>query len=387
MLDAPMAVIYLDHAATTPLDPRVREAFSPWLGERFGNPSSRHPYGVAAAEALDQARAELARAFAVRANEVVFTSGATEANNLAVLGQARASRRHGNRVLIGATEHPSVREPAAVLAREGFVVETLALDSDGVVDLADLARRLAPDVVLVAQMLVSNEFGTLHPLRELARTVRTRAPHAKLHVDAVQAVGKVDCALAELGCDSLAVSAHKLHGPQGVGALVIIGKELEPVQVGGGQERGRRSGTENVAGAVGLAAAVRLAEAERERTLAATRAGREAFVARLGELPGARVLAPKKRFVDAILALVVPGAPAEVVMHHLERRGVYVSAGAACQSKKGAQSPALAAIGLAPDEARHVLRISFARTTKRAEAEFAAQALVEVLRELAAVSA
>ncbi|MCE9595483.1 MAG: cysteine desulfurase [Planctomycetes bacterium] len=383
-------VVYLDHAATTPLDPRVRAAMEPWLGERFGNPSSRHPFGVAAAEALDGARAGVARAFAVRAADVVFTSGATEANNLGVIGQARAGRKHGRRVLVGATEHPSVREAAEALEREGFAVETLALDADSSVDLEDLARRLAPDVVLVAQMLVSNEFGTVYPLRELARVVRARAPHARVHVDAVQAVGKIECALAELGCDSLALSAHKLHGPQGVGALVLVNSTVEALLVGGGQERGRRSGTENVAGALGLAAALRFAELERAASLAAAKAARAAIVARLSEMPGSRVLEPGRRargIVDAILALVVRVAPAEVVMHHLERRGVYVSAGAACQSKKGAQSPSLAALGLGEDEARHVLRFSFARTTTVAEAEFAAQALVEVQRELAAVNA
>jgi cysteine desulfurase len=380
-----MAIVYLDHAATTPLDPRVRAAFAPWLGERFGNPSSRHPFGVAAAEALDRARVELALALAVRPADVVFTSGATEANNLAVLGHARAARRHGRRVLVSAFEHPSVREPALALAREGFSVETLALDATGTLDLDALARTAGPDVVLVLHMLVSNEFGTLQPVRELARAVRARAPHARIHVDAVQALGKVECAPSELGCDSIALSAHKLHGPPGSGALVCVGRELEPLLVGGGQERGLRSGTENVAGAVGLAAAVRIAEAERGLTLAATIAAREAWIARLSEVPGARVLAPGGRAIGAILALVVPGAPAEVVMHHLERRGVYVSAGAACQSHKSAHSPSYAALGIGSDEARHVLRISFARTTTREEAERGAQAFVEVLRELAAL--
>jgi cysteine desulfurase len=380
------SIVYLDHAATTPLDPRVRASMEPWLGLRFGNPSSRHPFGVAAAEVLDGARVELARAFAVRTSDIVFTSGATEANNLGVIGQARAARRHGRRVLIGATEHPSVREAAESLEREGFAVETLRLDAGGSVDLDDLARRAAPDVVLVAQMLVSNEFGTVYPVRELSRIVRARAPNARLHVDAVQAVGKLDCALAELGCDSLALSGHKLHGPQGVGALVLAGATVEPLQVGGGQERGRRSGTENVAGAVGLAAAVKLAELERENTLRVAKSARAAIVARLDEMPGTRELAPG-RALDSILALIVRIAPAEVVMHHLERRGVYVSAGAACQSKKETQSPSLAALGLGEDEVRHVLRVSFARTTTLEEAEFAAQALVDVQRELATVTA
>ncbi|MCK6445162.1 MAG: cysteine desulfurase [Planctomycetes bacterium] len=377
-------IVYLDHAATTPLDPRVRAALEPWLGERFGNPSSRHPFGVAAAEAVDRARAEFARILAVRPHDVVFTSGATEANHLGVLGQARANKRHGKRVLIGSTEHPSVREAARLLVREGFGVETLPLDAAGGLDLDAATRLLSADVVLVAHMLVSNEFGSVYPSRELARRVRARAPHARLHVDASQALGKLDCAPAELGCDSLAFSAHKLHGPQGVGAFVHVGGTIEPLFVGGGQEHGRRSGTENVAGIVGFAAAARLADAEREDTLRATHAARSAMLARLAEV-GAREILPGGRGIDAILAVIVPGIPAEVVMHHLERRGVYASAGAACQSRKNEQSPSFAALGIAPDDARSVLRFSFARTTTREEAEFAAQTLVDVRRELAAV--
>lgn len=377
-------IVYLDHAATTPLDPRVRAALDPWLGERFGNPSSRHPFGVAAAEALDRARGEFARILAVRPHDVVFTSGATEANHLGVLGQARANKRHGKRVLIGATEHPSVREAARSLVREGFAVETLPLDATGGLDLDATTRLLSADVVLVAHMLVSNEFGSVYPSRELARRVRARAPHARFHVDASQALGKLDCAPAELGCDSLAFSAHKLHGPQGVGAFVHVGGAIEPLFVGGGQEHGRRSGTENVAGIVGFAAAARLADAERDDTLRATHAARSAMLARLAEA-GARELVPGGRGLDAILAVLAPGLPAEVVMHHLERRGVYASAGAACQSRKNEQSPSFAALGLTPDDARSVLRFSFARTTTRAEAEFAAQALVDVRRELEAV--
>src|SRR5688572_25294568 len=248
--------IYLDHAATTPQDPAVRAAQEPYLGESFGNPSARHAGGVRAAEAMDRARGQLARALGARPEGVVFTSGGTEANNLAVLGLARAAGRRGH-ALVGPTEHPAVRGPAAALEEEGFEVERLRLTQGGELDLEDAGQRVRPDTVLVAQMLVQNEVGSIYPVARLAKLARARAPCVRVHVDAVQACGKLPCTLDELGADSIAVSAHKLGGPQGSGALVLRqGVEPRPLLIGGGQERGLRSGTQNVAGAVGLGAAI-----------------------------------------------------------------------------------------------------------------------------------
>jgi cysteine desulfurase len=373
--------IYLDNAAGTPLAPEVREAMLPFLEERFGNPSSRHPLGVDAAEAVDAARAAVARATGARPQAVTFTSGGTEANNLAVLGLARA--RGSGHVLVGPTEHPSVRESADALAEEGFDVETLVLDDAGELDLDHLASHLRPDTVVVAQMLVNNEFGTRYPVERVARIVRANAPRAALHVDAVQGLGKMALSIGELGAHSLSISAHKVHGPKGAGALVLAeGVRLRPLFFGGGQEEGVRSGTENVLGVVGLGVAARLAaesvptageELLRLRTL---------LEAGLARVRGARLLAPGRERSPAICAVLLPGPPAEVWMHHLEERGVYTSIGSACQAKKRDLSAGLVALGLDQDSARQVLRISFARTTTRAEVEAALDALVDVERAL-----
>lgn len=382
-----MEPIYLDNAATTPLADAVIDAMTAYLRHEYGNPSSRHPLGVRAAEARDRARRQVARAVDGEPEHVVFTSGGTEANNLAVLGQARARLDGGRHVLIGPTEHPSVRAAARALADEGFEVDEGRLDASGAIDIADFEARLRPDTTLVAVMAANNEVGTIQPVRRIARLVRARSPQACFHVDAVQALGKLDVSIHELGADSLALSAHKIHGPKGVGALAFAdAPRLRPLVFGGGQERGLRSGTENVAGIVGLGVAAEQADAGRRETLERARAAKEALRAGLAELEGARLLDPGGDVLPTIAAILVPGAPAEVCMHHLETRGVYVSAGSACSAGKSDVSPVLAALGLSPDEAKRVLRFSFASTTTAAEVERAVGALVDVARTLESVS-
>jgi cysteine desulfurase len=378
------ATIYLDNAATTPLVPEVRAAISPYLAERFGNPSSGHPLGVRAAEALDEARRRVARALGARPAGVVFTSGGTEASNLAVLGFARARARHGRHLLIGPTEHPAVRLAAQALAAEGFELEEGRLDGAGGLDEEDFARRLRPDTVLVALMLVNNELGTRYPVERVARSVRARAPVAALHCDAVQAIGKQELSMAELGVDSLAISAHKIHGPKGAGALVLSEGVAPPAPIlfGGGQEGGLRSGTENVPGIVGLGVAAELAAADAARGAPVLSGARAVLAERLARLAGVRVLEPGSERSAAILALLLPGPPAEVWMHHLEARGLMTSAGSACHAKTNKRSPTLAALGLSSEEALRVLRISFARTTLPEELQEAAEIFAAVASEL-----
>ena len=382
-----MPPIYLDHAATTPLASEVAEAMRPCFEGEFGNASSRHPLGVRAAARLEDARASVARALCADARRVVFTSGGTEAGNLAVLGIARAAKSLGRHVVVGATEHACIRESAAQLAREGFEVEHARLTRDGSLDLEHLAQRLRADTVLVAQMLVNNEFGTLYPVRRVAKLARARSPRARLLVDAVQALGKLDCSLEELGADCVTLSAHKIHGPKGAGALVLASDfALEPLFHGGGQERGLRSGTENVAAIVGLAAAVESAEKQRVSTHAHLTRLRARLCERFRAGAGLSLLEPGDARVPSIVSVLVPGAPAEVYLHHLEAHGVYVSAGSACQAPKRELSPALRALGMSDEASRHVLRISFGRTTTDAEIERAADALLEVARKLEAVT-
>ena len=378
--------IYLDNAATTPLSPEVQAAMEPCLRDGFGNPSSRHGLGVRAAEARDGARRVIARALGAGDGAVVFTSGGTEANNLAVQGFARARRARGRHLLVGPTEHSSVRESALALAGEGFEVEFLRLTEGGELDLEHLEGALRPDTVVVAQMLVNSELGTVYPLGRVARLVRRSAPHAALHVDAVQAVGKVEVALIELGIDALALSAHKIHGPKGVGALVLAPgvDPPQPLLFGGGQERGLRSGTENVAGAVGLGRAVEIATGELEAATRNMGAARARLAERLAAVEGVRPLEAGRERAPSVLAVLLPGPPAEVWLHHLEREGVLTSVGSACQANRGGISNTLLALGLGEEEARRVLRFSFSPATTLDEVEAAAERLTRVAAELGA---
>jgi cysteine desulfurase len=380
---SPDRPVYLDNAATTPLAPEVLEAMRPWLEERYGNPSSRHPLGVRAAERIDDVRWSIARALGAEAERVAFTSGGTEANNLAVIGLARAAGK--GHVLVGATEHACVRLSAAALAEEGFEVETLPLEPGGALDPDRAASHVRDDTVLVAVMAVNNEFGSIYPVRDLARRVRARSARALVHVDAVQALGKVPVSLGELEVDSLSISAHKVHGPKGSGALALGERaKPRPLLFGGGQEAGLRSGTENVAGISGLGASVEHAVARREELFDLGRTCRAALTEAIADLRGARVLEPDggAGVVPTIAAVLVPGAPAEVLLHHLEVRGVLVGAGSACQARSSALSPGLIALGLDEDQARRVLRFSFSLGTDPEAVRAAGAALVEVARSV-----
>jgi cysteine desulfurase len=380
------SIVYLDHAATTPIDPRVRDAMLPFLQEEFGNPSSRHRPGQRAAEAVERARSDVANATGSKSADVIFTAGGTEANNLGVLGSARARAKFGRRVLVGPTEHACVRDSAQALAAEGFEVETLRLDRSGALDLGHLAASLKEDTILLALMLVQNEFGSVYPVREAAKLARARSPHAAVHVDAVQAFGKVDVSIAGLDADSIAISAHKIHGPKGTGALVTKSElPLRPLVFGGGQQNGRRPGTENVAGIVGLGLAARMADELSDGARSSMARCRALLVETIEKIPGARVLAlgaPAQPLSPSILAAIFPGVPSEVRMHHLEELGVVVSAGSACHAKASHTSPALAAAGVSAEDARCMLRFSFARTTTEAEVRSAAEALESVCRKL-----
>jgi len=388
MSDTP---IYLDHAATTAVSASVRAAMLQALEAEFGNPSSRHPLGSAARELVEEARRQVAAATGARSEDVTFTSGGTEANNLAVLGLARAvapkSSGDEAQVLIGPTEHPSVRAAAAALGREGLIVETMRLDAEGRLDVAHAAERIGPGTRLVAQMLVNNEFGTLYDTRRLARAVCARGgPETHLHIDAVQALGKLPVEITSLFeaaslSGSLALSAHKIHGPKGAGALVFArgARRPTPLVFGGGQENDLRPGTENVPGIVGFGRAAVDATRDPAAVFAALEAARHSFEAAVAiELPTARVLVPYTDGAHSsphVLSLEVPGAPAEVWLHHLEVQGVFASAGSACAAHDTELSPALLALGLDKSAARRVLRFSFDATTTQAECERAAQAL------------
>ena len=368
-------MIYLDHAATTPVRPEVRSEMEGPLGAVFGNPSSSHAAGREARSLVDLARDRLAEVLHCRVREVVFTGGGSEADNLALRGPLSRLRGEGGHLVVSRVEHEAVLETARDLTRQGFELTELEVDSRGWVDPERLARVLRPDTKLVSVMLANNEVGTLEPVRELARVVR-EGSDALFHTDATQALGKVPLDVQELGVDLLTISAHKVGGPKGVGALFVRhGVPLDPVITGGGQERNRRSGTENVPGIVGLGLAAQLAERERE---AEAERQRE-LAARLTELilelvPDARPTgASGSERLPNFCTLSIPGAEGELLLMRLDRAGVCASAGSACASGSQAPSHVLLAMGLEPELAAAHLRLTLGRTTTSAEVEEAAQ--------------
>jgi len=354
-------VLYLDHAATGPVRPEVREAMLPFLAERYGNPSSHHTIGEDAAAVLADARRRVAAVVGMRPGDVIFTSGATEANNLALKGVAVAALLRTGRpghLITSAIEHESVLASAEFLERaHGMAVTRLPVDQDGLVSPDDLAASLRQDTVLVSLGYANNEIGTVQDAAALAAaSAPARVP---LHFDAVQAAGWLP--LAGTGADALSIAGHKVGAPQGIGALAIRGRiPLEPLLHGGGQERGRRSGTENVAGAVGLALALELAEAERCAAAERVSALRDAFVAGvLALIPEARLTGHATRRLPGTASFTFSGVSGEAVLLELERRGVVSSSGSACAAGSDEPSHVLLALGIAPAVAQTSVRFSF----------------------------
>jgi cysteine desulfurase len=372
-------MIFLDAAATTPVRREVLEAMWPYLTGEFGNPSSRHSLGDAAATALAGARAATARALGCRPGEITFTSGGTEADNLAVKGIALARRAADpllDRVVISAVEHPAVEESARYLERvHGFAVDVVPVDRHGRVTEEALSAVLRPETALVSIMYANNEVGTVQPIARLAALAR--AAGIPFHTDAVQAAGWLPVDTAALGVDALSISGHKLGAPKGNGALFVRGRtRLEPVIHGGGQERGRRSGTENVAGAVALATALTLAgEAQPERA-GRVAALREDFIRTvLAGVPGAILTGHPSERLPSVASFCFPGTSGESVLLELERQGVICSSGSACAAGSDEPSPVLLALGIEPAVAQTAVRFSFDATVTAAELQEAAAAV------------
>ncbi len=375
-----MAAAYFDHNATTPVDPRVRAAMLPWLGERHGNPSSAHRFGQAAREAVEEARSRVAALLGAAPPEILFTASGTEANNAVVFSAARAAGFRGH-LVISALEHPSVWAAAEVAAAAGMEVTTLAPGAGGVVDAARVAAALTPETRLVCLMLASNELGTLQPVAEAARACRERG--VPILTDAVQAVGKVPVDVGELGADYLTLGAHKFYGPLGAAALWVRGgADLAPLLVGGSQERRRRAGTENVAAVAGLGEAARLAVAElpeRGRRLAALR---DRFERGVGALADARVHCAGSPRLPNTSHVAFDGASAEALMIRLDLAGFAVSTGAACASGKVEPSAALLAMGLPVEEALSSIRVSLGPGNTEEEVDRLLEVLAREVAEL-----
>lgn len=372
--------VYLDHSATTPLDPRVLEAMMPYLGPVFGNPASLHAFGQEAEAAVDRARSTVARLLGCQPHEVVFTSGGTESNNAAVKGVLLALQRRGKgHVVISSVEHPSVREPVRQWARLlGMEVTELPVDTYGRVDPDDLRRALRRDTALVSIMWANNEVGTLQPIPELARVCREAG--VVFHVDAVQAAPYLRLELDRVPVDLVSLSAHKMYGPKGVGVLVIRGgTPFEPLLAGGGQEYGMRSGTLNVPGIVGMARALELAMEEREfRWEQALRLRQTLVQGVLEALPDARLTGHPVERLPHHASFVFPAVDAQVLLSMLDLAGFACSSGSACKVGVPEPSHVLLAMGYPEDLARSALRVTLGKGNTREEV----QAFVDVLPQL-----
>lgn len=373
--------IYFDNSATTPVFPVVRETMMRTLEADFGNPSSMHRKGLEAEQYVRQARAQIARTLKVEEKEIFFTSGGTESNNLALMGAASAHARQGKHLITSAIEHPSVSNTMRHLEEQGYSVTYLPVDREGRVSPADLEAALTPETILVSIMLVNNEIGTREPVEEIGTRIKKKNPRTLFHVDAIQGYGKYVIRPKKWNIDLLSVSGHKIHGPKGVGFLYIRDKvKLQPIVFGGEQQKGLRSGTENVPGIAGLGAAAEEIYRDHEARIEALYRCKERMVNGLKALDHVTVNGPAPRAgAPHVVSASFAGIRSEVLLHALEERGIYVSAGSACASNHPGLSSTLVAIGLDQKLLDCTLRFSFSIYTTEEEVDETLRVLAELL--------
>ena len=386
-----VSMVYLDHSATTPLDPEVLQAMMPYLTDEFGNASSVYGLGQRARQAIDQARDEVADYYGVAAKEIVFTSGGTEGDNFALQGIAQRNADRGRHVITSTIEHDAVLRSADALEQAGFEVTRLPVDRTGLVDPADLGRALRPDTILVSVMHANNEIGTIEPIRELVAVTRERSS-AYFHTDAVQSTGKIATRVDELGVDLLSMSAHKLHGPKGAGCLVVrSGVRLLPQILGGGHERNRRAGTENVAGIVGLAKAIGIARRDMAKNTTHLTALRDRLIAGvLGRIAAAELTGHPVNRLPHHASFLFEGVEGESLLLQLDMDGFAASSGSACTSGSLEPSHVILALGYPRERALGSLRLSVGKGNTEGEIELVLDRLpgmVARLRAMAPISA
>lgn len=384
--------VYLDNSATTPVDPRVAAAMARAVVETFGNASSVHGFGQQARAAIDRARREVAALIGARQNEIVFTSGGTEANNLAIRGLCEAAQAHGRHVITSAIEHPSVSGVCLDLEKRGWEVTRLPVYQNGIVRVEDVAKALRAETVLVTIMLANNEIGTIQPINDIAALVRERraAGHKYLwlHADAVQAAGRLPLNVDELGCDLLTMSGHKLYAPKGVGALYVRrGVRLHGQNIGGHQERERRAGTENVPGIVAFGEAAKLAREELQQRADHDRGLRDKFEAEVRKQIDDVVLnGDRKQRLAHLSNISFRFIEGEGLLINLDLEGVAVSTGSACSSGTLEPSPVIRALGVDDELARGSIRFSFGKDNSEGDVDYAVEVLVRAVERLRAIS-
>ena len=380
---------YLDNSATTKCLDEVVEVVANCMKETYGNPSSMHLKGVEAENILRSAKETIAKTLKVEEKEIFFTSGGTESDNWAILQTARANKRSGNHVITTKIEHPAVLNPMKQLEKEGFEVTYLSVDENGRVSLEELKEVIKPETILVSIMGVNNEIGTVEPIAEIGELIKKSNPKTIFHVDAVQMYGKLPIFPKRMKIDMLSVSGHKIHGPKGIGILYISEKvKVTPLILGGGQQKGMRSGTDNVPGIAGMAKAIGIIFAKLDEEKEKLESLRDLFIDEVTTLPGITVNGPAKAAetkefaASHIVSVSVEGIRSEVLLHTLEEKNVYVSAGSACSSNKPAVSETLKAIGLKKELLGSTIRFSFSIFTTKEEVLYAARSLGEVLETL-----
>ena len=387
--------IYLDHSATTPVDPRVAAAMARALTENYGNPSSVHGFGQQARAAVDRARREVAALIGARPNEIVFTSGGTEANNLAIRGLCEAAADHRRHIVTSAIEHPSVRGVCDALEKRGWEVTRLPVYDNGIVRVEDVNAAIRPDTVLVTLMWANNEIGTIQPIREIAALIRERRTqggqsqrHLWFHCDAVQAAGRLPLNVDEASCDLLSMSAHKLYAPKGIGALYVRrGVRLAVQNVGGHQERERRAGTENVPAIIAFGEAAKLAREEMHERVSHDSALRDRFESRVKQLIGDVVMnGDREHRLSHLSNISFRFIEGEGLLINLDLEGIAVSTGSACSSGTLEPSPVIRALGVSEEVARGSIRFSFGKDNTEADVDYAVDVLSRAVERLRALS-
>lgn len=381
-----MKKVYLDYAATTPVDPQVLAAMEPYFFEKFGNASSLHAYGQEAKKALEDSRQALADFINAKPEEIVFTSGGTESDNFALLGAAYALEKKGNHIITSAIEHHAISEPAKFLEKKGFKVTYLGVDEEGLTSCDDLKKAITDKTILISVMHGNNEIGTLQPIAQLAKIAKEKGIY--FHTDAVQTVGHIPINVNELNLDLLSLSAHKFYGPKGVGALYIRkGTRLETFMRGGDQERGRRASTHNVAGIVGCARAIQLCQEKMESEIKFQSALRDKLVKEIPiRIPEVRLNGhPVKRLPNNV-NFSIKYIEGESMLLSLDMLGIACSTGSACTSSSLEPSHVLLAIGLDHETAHGSLRITLGRWTKESDIDYLLEKLPQVVQKLRAMS-
>lgn len=377
-----MQTTYLDHAATTPVHPEVRAAMQPYLDTEFGNPSSLHRLGRTSRKAVEQARETIARAIGADAAELIFTSSGTEADNMAIVGVALANRERGKHLITSAVEHQAVLHSCQFLEQFGFEVTYLPVDKTGMVRVDDVAAALRPDTTLVSIMFANNEVGTIQPIAEIGSLLKERQVY--FHTDAVQAFASIPFTVEELQVDLLTISAHKLNGPKGIGALYMARRvHALPHTLGGSQERKRRAGTENVAGIVGFGAAVEISQATMEQRRETYRQLRQAM-RDVWQREGISYVinGNEEQCVPHIFNVSFPGTDTETMLMNLDLAGIAAASGSACTSGSLEISHVLQAMGLADSITRSAIRFSFGSTNTLEEVIRAAEEVARIVHRL-----